>query len=191
MQNSRIPGLADLSSRLQKVTGWQVARIPGLLHEQDFFGLLADRVFPSTDYIRGREEIDYTPAPDIFHDVFGHMPLLTNPSFADFYQLVGKAGLRAIGRDRVALETLHWFTVEFGLIREPEGIRIFGAGILSSRGEVISALSDNVVRIPFATKKVVGQQYEVWHLQEKLFVLESFDQLESEFRRWMTRRGLR
>ena len=125
MTPEKIPALADLSATLERTTGWTVARIPGLLHERDFFTLLSNRVFPSTDYIRGEDELDYTPAPDLFHDIFGHMPMLTEPDFADFYQLFGQAALNAEGVDRQSLERLHWFTVEFGLIRDPEEIRIF------------------------------------------------------------------
>lgn len=190
MKRDRLPSLAAMSRRLQEATGWQVARIPGLLHERDFFNLLANRTFPSTDYIRGREELDYTPAPDCFHDMFGHMPMLTQPEFADFYQLFGKAALKAEGADRPRLERFHWFTVEFGLIRQDEGMRIFGAGILSSKNEVTHALSDEVTKYPFDPEKIVEQDYDVWHLQDILFVLESFDQLVDGFRSWTRSRGL-
>jgi phenylalanine-4-hydroxylase len=186
----RIPRLAALDRRLKEATGWRVARVPGLIHERDFFELLSRRVFPSTDYIRGREELDYTPAPDLFHDIFGHMPMLTEPDFADFYQLFGKAALSGRGADRPRLERLHWFTVEFGLIRQPEGTRVFGAGILSSRNEVLHALSDDVVVHPFDPDRIVEQDYDVWHLQEELFALESFEHLVEGFRRWTHQVGL-
>lgn len=186
-----IPALRDLSRRMNEATDWQIARIPGLLHERDFFDLLSRRIFPSTDYIRGEDELDYTPAPDCFHDMFGHMPMLTEPAFADFYQLFGQAALTAEGQDRVSLERLHWFTVEFGLIREgSEEIRIFGAGILSSKNEVQHALSDAVEKIPFDAERVTEQDYEVYNLQDTLFVLDSFEQLVTEFRRWAESRGL-
>ena len=185
-----IPALSDLSKILEKTTNWQIARIPGLLHERDFFELLSQRIFPSTDYIRGREEIDYTPAPDLFHDIFGHMPMLTEPAFADFYQLFGKAALNAQGAHRPMLERLHWFTVEFGLIKQEDGMRIFGAGILSSKDEVVHALSDNVTKKPFSTATVVAQDYDVWHLQDVLFVLDSFQQLVDEFQKWTRENGL-
>lgn len=190
MTPDKIPALRDLSSALEREAGWRVARIPGLLHERDFFTLLSQRLFPSTDYIRGKDELDYTPAPDLFHDIFGHMPMLTEPAFADFYQLFGQAALTAKGADRQSLERLHWFTVEFGLIRDPDEIRIFGAGVLSSKGEVVSALSDEVNRRPFSVDAVINQDYDVWHLQPILFVLESFDQLVTEFRAWASGRGL-
>lgn len=190
MTPERLPSLADMSRRLEEATGWKVARIPGLLHERDFFNLLANRTFPSTDYIRGKEELDYTPAPDCFHDMFGHMPMLTQPEFADFYQLFGKAALKAEGKDRPRLERFHWFTVEFGLIRQDEGLRIFGAGILSSKDEVTHALSDQVTKHPFDPEKIVEQDYDVWHLQDVLFVLDSFEQLVDGFRGWTRSRGL-
>ena len=190
LRSERIPALRDLSHVLEESTGWRVARIPGLLHEKDFFGLLSQRIFPSTDYIRGREEIDYTPAPDLFHDIFGHMPMLTQPHFADFYQHFGEAALHAEGADRPRLERFHWFTVEFGLIRQEEGIRIFGAGILSSKNEVTHALSDAVTVKEFNPSDIVEQDYDVWHLQDVLFVLDSFDQLVRGFREWTHSRGL-
>lgn len=186
----RIPPLADLSRRLEEATGWQVARIPGLLHEKDFFNLLANRQFPSTDYVRGWDELDYTPAPDCFHDMFGHMPMLTQPDFADFYQLFGEAALNAEGGDRPRLERFHWFTVEFGLLMEEAGTRIFGAGIVSSNEEVTHALSDGVTVHPFDPAHITEKDYEVYHLQDELFVMDSFEQLVDGFRDWTRSRGL-
>jgi phenylalanine-4-hydroxylase len=186
----RIPSLCDMSSALERSTGWKVARIPGLLHERDFFGLLARRIFPSTDYIRGLDELDYTPAPDLFHDMFGHMPMLAEPDFADFYQRLGQAALKATGQDRISLERLHWFTVEFGLVDQTIGRRIYGAGILSSKDEVAHALSDDVIVHPFDVLQVTEQDYEVWHLQEVLFVVKSFAELDKGFRDWTANRGL-
>jgi len=186
----RIPHLSVLDHRLNQATGWRVARVPGLIHERDFFELLSRRVFPSTDYIRGREELDYTPAPDLFHDIFGHMPMLTEPDFADFYQLFGTAALKGRGPDRPRLERLHWFTVEFGLIRQHQGLRVFGAGILSSRNEVVHALSDEVIVHPFDPAQIVEKDYDVWHLQDELFALESFEQLVEGFRAWTNNAGL-
>jgi phenylalanine-4-hydroxylase len=189
-RKDRIPSLRELSYRLKEETGWRVARVPGLIHEKDFFRMLADRIFPSTDYIRGREELDYTPAPDLFHDIFGHMPMLTEPSFADFYQLFGQAALNGTGEYRPRLERLHWFTVEFGLIREEDGYRVFGAGILSSKGEVVHSLSDSVEVRAFAPEDVVEQEYDVWHLQDVLFALGSFNQLVDGFKSWTREHGL-
>ena len=186
----KIPYLKELSNVFNKTTGWKVARVPGLIHSQNFFELLRRRVFPSTDYIRGKEELDYTPAPDLFHDIFGHMPLLTNKSFASFYQKFGEAALNATGDNSVKLETLHWFTVEFGLIRNPEGLRIYGAGVLSSHKEVQYSLSDQVEVRPFEPEKLVEQEYDVWHLQPILFAIDSFEQLEAGFDSWCKQEGL-
>jgi phenylalanine-4-hydroxylase len=180
----RIPALKNLSKIFRQTTGWRIARVPGLIHEKDFFELLRRKVFPSTDYIRGEEELDYTPAPDLFHDIFGHMPLLTNPSFASFYNLFGNAALNAEGINRKYLETFHWFTVEFGLIKQAEGMRIYGAGIVSSLGEVQHALSDKIKVVDFDVKKIIIQEYDVWHLQPVLFAIESFAQLENGFTEW-------
>lgn len=186
----KIPYLRDLSHVFSSITGWKVARVPGLIHEQNFFEMLRRKVFPSTDYIRGKDELDYTPAPDLFHDIFGHMPLLTNKNFASFYQMFGEAALNAEGENRTKLETFHWFTVEFGLIKNPEGMRIYGAGILSSLGEVQNALSDNVQVIDFDPERIVIQEYDVWHLQPILFAIDSFQQLEDGFKEWTKKNGI-
>ena len=190
MDDSGIPGLDTLSEKLQAATGWQIARIPGLLHEKDFFDLISKRIFPSTDYIREKHELDYTPAPDCFHDMFGHMPMLAEPAVADFYNLFGQTALHATGIQRTYLERLHWFTIEFGLIRQSEGLRVFGAGIISSKEEIVHALSEKVEVRDFSLEAVINQDYEVWHLQPILFALSSFDQLVDEFRHWTNRQGL-
>jgi phenylalanine-4-hydroxylase len=186
----RIPALREVSRVLERTTGWTVARVPGLLHEEDFFGSLACRVFPSTDYIRPRHEMDYTPAPDLFHDVFGHTPMITNQAFADFYQRLGAAAISARGKDRRLLERFYWFTVEFGLIRAGDGLRIYGNGILSSCAEVHHSLTDAVVKLDFDPDRIVEQEYDVWHLQPVLFVIDSFEQLATEFDAWAKRREL-
>ncbi len=186
----KIPALKNLSNVFFKTTGWKVARVPGLIHEENFFDLLRQRIFPSTDYIRGKDELDYTPAPDCFHDMFGHMPLLTDENFANFYQKFGKAALNAKGMDRKYLETFHWFTVEFGLIKKTEGMRIYGAGIISSLQEVKHALSDEVEVREFIPEKLVVQEYDVWHLQPVLFAIESFQHLEEGFDEWAKSRKL-
>jgi phenylalanine-4-hydroxylase len=186
----KIPYLKKLSHIFFNATGWKIARVPGLIHEQNFFEMLRRRVFPSTDYIRGKNELDYTPAPDLFHDIFGHMPLLTNKNFASFYKKFGEAAMNAKGKDRTKLETFHWFTVEFGLIKNPEGMRIYGAGILSSHQEVQHSLSDQVEVIPFEPERIVEQEYDVWHLQPILFAIDSFEQLEKGFNEWTKKIGL-
>ncbi len=186
----RIPALRDAARVLHRATRWQLARIPGLLHERDFFAFLARRVFPSTDYLRPREELDYTPAPDLFHDLFGHTPLITLPAFADFYQEVGRAALTAEGTSRRRIERFYWFTVEFGLIHTTAGLRIYGNGILSSSREVQHSLTDAVSVRPFDPARIVEQDYDVWHLQPVLFAIDSFEQLQQGFRAWAGREGL-
>jgi phenylalanine-4-hydroxylase len=187
---TQIPKLAELSMVLESRTNWRIARIPGLLHEQDFFKLLGERIFPSTDYIRAMHELGYTPAPDLFHDIFGHLPMLTNPDFADFYQLFGRAALNAKGKDRTSLERLHWFAVEFGLIKEKNETRIFGAGTLSSPTEVMNSLSEKVTVYPFEVEQVINQDYDVWHLQPILFSINSFEELKEQFKKWTVDRQL-
>lgn len=186
----RIPSLSVASTILYHATGWQVARVPGLLHEQDFFSFLGRRIFASTDYIRPRSELDYTPAPDLFHDVFGHMPMITNPTFADFYQRIGEAALRAEGLDRRRVERFYWFTVEFGLINTEQGTRIYGNGILSSFKEVQHSLTDAVEKRLFDPDEIVEQEYDVWHLQPVLYEIDSFDQLADGFEHWAKQQRL-
>jgi len=188
--HNHIPSLKHLSRVLNKETGWNIGRVPGLIQAQNFFELLQQRIFPSTDYIRGTDERDYTPAPDCFHDIFGHMPLLTNPSFANFYQKFGEAALAAKGEQQIWLERFHWFTVEFGLINTSRGRRIYGAGIVSSFTEVDHALGDEVKVIEFDPGKIITQEYEVWHLQPVLFAIDSFAQLEDGFISWGKKEGI-
>lgn len=188
--HDHIPPLKHLSNVLTNATGWKIGRVPGLIQAQNFFELLRQRIFPSTDYIRGKHERDYTPAPDCFHDIFGHMPLLTNPSFANFYQKFGEAAMVAQGEQQIWLERFHWFTVEFGLINTSAGRRIYGAGIVSSFKEVDHALGNEVNVIPFSPEAVIAQEYEVWHLQPVLFAIESFEQLEEGFISWGKREGI-
>ncbi len=186
----RIPDLRDVDKVLQATVGWHAARVPGLLHERDFFAFLAKRVFPCTDYIRPPHELDYTPAPDLFHDIFGHTPMITNPVFARFYELMGQAALRAGPEDARRLERFYWFTVEFGLIREHGKTCVFGNGILSSHGESKHCLGNQVERRPFDAASIVEQDYDVWHYQDLLFVIDSFEQLAEGFDVWARGREL-
>jgi phenylalanine-4-hydroxylase len=188
LEPDRIPALADVSDKLYAATGWQIARTPGLLDAHDFFSYLARRIFPCTDYIRSRSELDYTPAPDCFHDIFGHAPMIVHPRFADFYQRMGEAAL-ACGDAAVeeCLTRIYWFTVEFGLIQNPQGLRIYGNGIVSSFGETRHSLTERVMKRPFTASAAAAQAYDIWHFQETLFVVESFDQLAAEFDLWAQR----
>ena len=185
LEKDRIPALADVSRKLEAATDWRIARTPGLLDAHDFFSYLARRIFPCTDYIRTRSELDYTPAPDCFHDIFGHTPMIMHPRFANFYQKIGQAALAC--KDPAVEEGLtriYWFTVEFGLIRNPGGLRIYGNGIISSSGETQHSLTDKVKKVPYRPETLAAQPYDIWHYQDTLFVIESFDQLEQEFTRW-------
>jgi phenylalanine-4-hydroxylase len=191
LDRDRIPALAEVSRRLNRATGWRIARTPGLLDAHDFFAHLARRIFPCTDYIRSRAELDYTPAPDCFHDIFGHTPMIVDPRFADFYQRIGQAALAC--RDastELAITRIYWFTVEFGLVRNPGGLRIYGNGIISSYGETLHSLTDKVAKLPFDPDRVGGTPYDIWHFQDTLFVIDSFEQLGSEFDRWTRSHGL-
>lgn len=182
--SNRIPALRDVDLALESATGWRIARVPGLLHEEEFFAFLARGVFPSTDTLRPRHEMDYTPAPDLFHDVFGHTPMITEPTFARFYRRIGRAALAARGEDRRRIERFYWFTVEFGLIDTHEGLRVYGNGILSSPGELRHSLSSEVEKRAFDAATIGETEYDVWNLQPLLFVIESFDQLAEGFDRW-------
>ncbi len=185
LDRERIPSLAAVSRRLQAATGWQIARTPGLLDAHDFFGYLARRIFPCTDYIRGRGELDYTPAPDCFHDIFGHTPMIMHPRFADFYQKIGQAALACTDPAvEEGLTRIYWFTVEFGLVKNPGGLRIYGNGIISSSGETLHSLTGKVEKRPFVPEKTAAQAYDIWHYQDVLWTVDSFDQLEAEFVRW-------
>jgi len=190
---SKIPHLADISDAIEKYTGWKIMRVEGLVPDKEFFQLLSEKIFPSTDFIRDRSELGYTPSPDMFHDLLGHVPLLINPRFTAFFEKFGQAGVRAfqLGHPGTKmLPRIYWYTVEFGLIRNPEGLRIYGAGIVSSPNEVLYSLSDKPKRHPFDIDLIAAKPYDIWHMQEELFVIESFDQLEMEFDRWARNQGL-
>ena len=138
-----IPEFARINEELKKLTGWSVVAVPGLVPDDVFFDHLANRRFPAGQFIRKPEELDYLQEPDVFHDVFGHVPMLTDPVFADYMQAYGEGGLRALGRGQLHnLARLYWYTVEFGLMETPSGLRIYGAGIVSSHAESIFALDD-------------------------------------------------
>ncbi|MBM4109972.1 MAG: phenylalanine 4-monooxygenase [Phycisphaerae bacterium] len=174
-----LEGPKSVNIFLQRLTGWQSRAVPGYLPAKAFFACLARREFPTTIVIRPKESIDYLPEPDIFHDVFGHVPLHADPTFADFLQTYGKAAL--LTNDPVHTERLarlFWFTVEFGLIREDGQVKLYGSGLISSPGESRHALQSNEVdRRPFDLETVCAMSFEIDHYQPILYVLESFDQL--------------
>ena len=175
----RIPDFVELSEVLMQRTGWQVVAVPGLVPDEVFFDHLANRRFPSGNFIRKPHQLDYLEEPDVFHDVFGHVPMLMNPAIADYIQAYGKGGLRAqkLGvLDKLA--RVYWYTVEFGLIRQPDGLRIYGAGIASSRTESVFALDDpSPNRIGFDLERVMRTNYRIDDFQETYFVIDSLTQL--------------
>ena len=171
----RIPDFDEVNAILAKETGWQIEVVKGLIPNREFYGLLKDRRFPASTWLRRLDQ-----EPDMFHDVFGHIPLLTNKFFSDFLSEFSKVGLRYIDND-TALEMLariYWYTVEFGLFQnEEEGLRIYGAGILSSRGESEYCISDLPERVPYDPYEIVRTPYIIDRYQAKYFLIESYEQL--------------
>lgn len=176
-----LEGPQSVNTFLMPLTGWQSKAVPGYLPAKAFFACLARREFPTTIVIRSRESIDYLPEPDIFHDIFGHVPLHADPTFADFLQTYGKAAVSTDDPHHTErLARLFWFTVEFGLIREGGRNRLYGSGLISSPGESAHALdSKDVDRRPFDLETVCNTSFEIDHYQPILYVLESFDQLRN------------
>jgi phenylalanine-4-hydroxylase len=174
-----IPEYGELNVRLTAATGWQVVAVPGLVPDAVFFDHLANRRFPAGNFIRKPEQIDYLQEPDVFHDVFGHMPMLADPVFADYMVAYGQGGLRSLGFGALnKLARLYWYTVEFGLIREAGALRIYGAGIVSSYGESIFALDDaSPNRIGFDLLRVMQTEYRIDDYQQNYFVIPSLERL--------------
>lgn len=175
----QIPNFEQLSEILVKRTGWQVVAVPGLVPDDVFFEHLANRRFPAGQFIRKPHELDYLEEPDVFHDVFGHVPMLMNPVIADYIQAYGEGGLRA--RKLGVLEKLarvYWYTVEFGLVRQRDGLRIYGAGIVSSATETVFSVEDaSPNRLRFDLERVMRTRYRIDDFQESYFVLEHLDEL--------------
>jgi phenylalanine-4-hydroxylase len=175
----QIPDFARLSEVLMKRTGWQVVAVPGLVPDEVFFEHLANRRFPAGHFIRKPHELDYLEEPDVFHDVFGHVPMLMNPAIADYIQAYGEGGLRAqkLGvLDKLA--RVYWYTVEFGLVKQSNGLRIYGAGIASSYAESVFALDDTSPnRLGFDLERVMRTNYRIDDFQESYFVIENLEQL--------------
>ncbi len=175
----RIPRFEEINERLKPATGWEIVAVPGLIPERPFFDLLAHRRFPVTDWIRKPDEFEYIVEPDVFHDLFGHVPLLFNPVFADYVQRYGAGGLKAhdLGAGEL-LSRLYWYTIEFGLIRQPDGLRAYGAGILSSSGELRhSVTSPTPQRIALDLVRCMRTRYKIDDYQATYFVIDSFQQL--------------
>jgi phenylalanine-4-hydroxylase len=174
-----VPDLERLSDRLEPITGWRIVAVPSLVPDQVFFNHLANRRFPAGAFLRTEAEFDYIEEPDIFHDVFGHVPLLTNPAYAEFMVAYGQGGHRALEMGALpALARLYWYTIEFGLIREAGGLRLFGAGIMSSPKETVFALEDpSPNRISFDLERVMRTEYRIDDFQQTYFVIDDFEAL--------------
>jgi phenylalanine-4-hydroxylase len=178
LRPDRVPDLAEVNGNLVRRTGWSAVPVTGFIPAQQFFGCLAQRRFPTTVTVRPREQLDYLPEPDIFHDVFGHVPLHADVVFADFLQRFGAVASRATTEAGIeAMARLFWFTVEFGLVHEAGAVRVYGSGLISSAGDAANALSDRCDRRPFSLDAVISQPFEIDRLQDVLFVVESYDEL--------------
>jgi phenylalanine-4-hydroxylase len=175
----KIPDFNEVNPKLKSITGWQLTVVPGLIDNKPFFEFLQNRFFCATTWLRKREQIDYLEEPDMFHDVFGHVPLLTNQSFVDFLSELARIALQHIDNEWVIerIARLYWYTVEFGLIRE-NGLKIYGAGILSSVGEShYSLYSDIPLRVPYNVPEIMDTPYIKDRFQEKYFVIDNYEQL--------------
>jgi phenylalanine-4-hydroxylase len=181
MTPDAIPKFDELNRVLKKATGWELIGVEGLLPELTFFDHLANRRFPVTWWIRRPDQIDYISEPDLFHDLFGHVPLLLESAFADYMQAYGCGGVKAhgIGADAlVNLTRLYWYTVEFGLIKQDDGLRIYGSGIVSSKGESIHCLESSAPnRIGFDLARIMRTRYRIDTYQKTYFVIDSYRQL--------------
>ena len=181
MSPDRIPRFGELNAVLEAATGWAIVGVEGLLPELDFFEHLANRRFPVSWWIRRPDQLDYIEEPDLFHDLFGHVPLLMIPAFAEYMQAYGRGGVKAHGIGADALQNLtrlYWYTVEFGLIRQHDGLRIYGSGIVSSRGESLHCLeSEAPNRIGFDIERIMRTRYRIDSYQKTYFVIDSFEQL--------------
>ncbi|MEP9358418.1 phenylalanine 4-monooxygenase [Sphingomonas sp. KR3-1] len=179
LSDSGIPNFEELSERLMKLTGWQVVAVPGLVPDDVFFDHMANRRFVAGNFIRRPDQLDYIQEPDVFHDVFGHVPMLADPVFADYLAAYGRGGNRALELGALKqLGRLYWYTVEFGLVREDGDLRIYGAGIVSSSAESHFALeSPSPNRIGFDMKRVMQTDYRIDDFQQNYFVIPSFDEL--------------
>jgi phenylalanine-4-hydroxylase len=174
----RVPDLSDINRRLGERTGWAAVPVSGFIPAAEFFRSLSLKRFPTTTTVRPREQLDYLPEPDIFHDVFGHVPLHSDLVFADFLRRFGALAAASSSDEEVTqMARLFWFTVEFGLIRERGATRIYGSGLISSHGDAANALGDRCRRLPFDLDAVLAQPFEIDHFQDVLFVVDSFEQL--------------
>ena len=184
LPTNRIPQLSEVNQVLMVETGWQCTQVPALIGFEKFFRLLSQKQFPVATFIRSKEEFDYLQEPDIFHEIFGHCAMLTNPAFANFTQAYGQLGLKASKEDRVFLARLYWFTVEFGLMQTPQGLRIYGGGVLSSPGETDYAMCEGNAERRFLTNEaqvldVLRTPYRIDIMQPIYFMIEKMSDLDA------------
>ena len=179
---SEIPKFDRVSKQLRSRTGWEIVAVPGLIPDEAFFTHLANRRFPVTVWLRRPEELDYIVEPDVFHDFFGHVPLLFDATYADHLHEYGKGGLKAMRLDAVKmLARLYWYTIEFGLMQTAAGVRAYGAGLLSSGGELAYCVDDpRPRRLPFDLERIMRTDYRIDRYQDSYFVIDSFAQLMRE-----------
>ena len=178
---SEIPNFDKVNNRLKSLTGWQIVVVPGIIDQHNFFRMLANKQFPSSTWLRKLDQLDYLSEPDMFHDAFGHMPLLTNKTFCEFYKKLGEIGVTNIHNDEIVekLGRLYWFTVEFGIIKSAKDLKIYGAGILSSIGETKYCLTDVPSRRPFNLMEVLNTDFDNTKIQNLYFVIDDYEQLIS------------
>ena len=180
MDAHSIPQLPEINHKLHELTGWRVERVPALIGFERFFELLANRKFPAATFIRRREDLDYIKEPDIFHELFGHCPLLTNQAYADFSQHYGELGLAANKEDRAMLARLYWFTIEFGLVKSASGVKIYGGGILSSKEESCYSLESLIPsRKPLDVLEAFRTHYRIDQLQKNYFIIDHLSDLQN------------
>jgi phenylalanine-4-hydroxylase len=191
ISTERIPQLSEMNRRLKHLTNFRLAPIEGLVETRAFLSWLSYRTMLCTQYIRHASRPEYTPEPDIVHEAIGHIPNFTNPDFADFSQFIGHGARIATDEQLEELGRLYWFTVEFGLIEEDGEIKAFGAGLLSSYGELEHAFTDNVERRPFDLQEVINQPYDYSEMQPVLYVIPSYAALKNETRRYIESFGRR
>lgn len=178
LREDSVPNLAEVNARLSPKTGWRAVPVDGYLDPKYFFAMISQRQFPTTVTVRPKEKLDYLPEPDIFHDVFGHVPLHADPIFADFLARYGEVALHADTPEaHTAMTRLFWFTVEFGLVREAGQTKVYGSGLISSHADCLNALGPNCDRRPFTLDAVINQPFEIDHIQPILFEVDSFEQL--------------
>ena len=175
----RIPNFEQTNKVLKTLTGWEIYAVPGIVEDDLFFDLMANKKFPATTWVRKMSELDYLEEPDMFHDVFAHIPLLSNQAFVDFLQAISKFGQEWIDDEWAIhlLSRIYWFTIEFGLIREQGEVKIYGAGILSSSGETKFSLSDEPEHFEFDVDQILDTPYRKDQMQDKYFIIDSYEQL--------------